>query len=209
MPAEGGTMTTRFRAVPAARRRSVRPAGAALVVGAGLLVAAAPAAAQTEARSTAEADVPAAHPEDVESIEAILGAVYDAISGPAGEARNWDRFRSLFLPEARLVPTGRAPDGTVRYLVWTPDEYIRAAGDQLEANGFFEREAHRVVERFATSLTSSAPTSRSARRRRSRPGRRSCEGSTASSCSTMARDGGSSRCSGRRRRPPRRSRSGT
>jgi len=141
-------MTTRFRAVPAARRRSVRPAGARLLIAAGLLVAPTPAAGQTEARSTAEADVPAARPEDVESIEAILGAVYDAISGQAGAARNWDRFRSLFLPEARLVPTGRAPDGTARYLVWTPDEYIRAAGDQLEANGFFEREAHRIVERF-------------------------------------------------------------
>lgn len=122
------------------------PLAAALAV----LVAVAPAAAQAGARSTADADVPAARPEDVASIEAILAAVYDAISGPAGEARDWDRFRSLFLPEARLVPTGKAPDGTAWYLVMTPGEYIETAGNQLEQGGFFEREVHRIVERFGS-----------------------------------------------------------
>jgi hypothetical protein len=119
-----------------------------LVVAAALLVSAGPAWAQGEARSPADADVPAARAEDVASIDAILAAVYDAISGPAGEARDWDRFRSLFLPEARLIPSGQAPDGSVRYLVWSPDEYIETAGGQLEANGFFEVETHRIEERF-------------------------------------------------------------
>jgi hypothetical protein len=141
-------MTQRVRDVSAAWRRPVRRPGAALLVAAGLFVAVAPADAQVGARSTADAGVPEARPEDVASIDAILAAVYDAISGPAGEARDWDRFRSLFLPEARLVPTGRAPDGTVRYRVWTPEEYIETAGGQLESGGFFEREAHRVEERF-------------------------------------------------------------
>jgi hypothetical protein len=81
-----------------------------------------PAAAQDWGRSTADAAVPQARAEDVTSIDAIINAVYDVISGPAGEARDWDRFRSLFLPEARLVPSGRAPDGTTRYLVWSPEE---------------------------------------------------------------------------------------
>jgi hypothetical protein len=70
------------------------------------------------------------------------------ISGPAGEERDWDRFRSLFLPEARLIPTGQAPDGSSRYLVWSVEDYIATAGGQLESNGFFETEAHRIVERF-------------------------------------------------------------
>ena len=107
-----------------------------------------PAAAQDWGRSTSDLDVPLARAEDVRSIDAIITAVYDVISGPAGEARDWDRFRSLFLPEARLVPSGQAPDGTTRYLVWSPEEYIATAGGQLEANGFFETEAHRVEERF-------------------------------------------------------------
>ena len=113
-----------------------------------VLVLAPPAIAQDQARSTADADVPAAVPADVESVDAILNAVYDVISGPAGEARDWDRMRSLFLPEARLIPSGTAPDGSTRYLVWSLEEYISGAGGQLEANGFFEREAFRVEERF-------------------------------------------------------------
>src|SRR5215469_14094644 len=47
---------------------------------------------------------PAAKPEDVRSVDAIVGALYDVISGPKGQARDWDRFRSLFLPDARLIP---------------------------------------------------------------------------------------------------------
>ncbi|MBK5097810.1 MAG: hypothetical protein JJE01_08505 [Gemmatimonadetes bacterium] len=115
---------------------------------AAVLALAQPAVAQNQARSTADADVPAARPEDVESVDAILNAVYDVISGPAGETRDWDRMRSLFLPEARLIPSGKAQDGSTRYLVWSLEEYISSAGGQLEENGFFEQEAFRVEERF-------------------------------------------------------------
>ena len=47
---------------------------------------------------------PMADPADVESIDAIITAVYEAISGDAGVERDWDRFRTLFLPQARLMP---------------------------------------------------------------------------------------------------------
>ena len=130
------------------QRSGVRVPTRLLGLFAAVLALAQPAVAQDQARSTADADVPAARPEDVESIGAILNAVYDVISGPAGEARDWDRMRSLFLPEARLIPSGTAPDGSTRYLVWSLEEYISGAGGQLEANGFFEREAFRVEERF-------------------------------------------------------------
>lgn len=105
--------------------------------------------ADAEVAQEAEAAAPTAKPADVESIDAIIGAVYDVISGEAGEARDWDRFRSLFIPEGRLIPSGRQPDGSHRYIVWSPEEYIERAGGQLVANGFFEDEAHRVTERWA------------------------------------------------------------
>ena len=38
-----------------------------------------------------------ARPADVHSIEAILSAIYDVISGPEGHPRDWDRMRSLFV----------------------------------------------------------------------------------------------------------------
>jgi hypothetical protein len=95
---------------------------------------------------------PEADPADVESVDAIIAAVYDVISGPAGEARDWDRWRSLFHPAARLMPVGpnlEAPQsGEYRVNVITPEDYATNAGPYLEENGFFEREIGRVEERF-------------------------------------------------------------
>jgi hypothetical protein len=91
---------------------------------------------------------PEAAPADVASVDAILTALYDVISGPAGQARNWDRMRSLFIPGARLIPTNRAPTGGVGHRVWDVDTYIAQAGAGLERNGFFEREIGRTTETF-------------------------------------------------------------
>lgn len=95
--------------------------------------------------------VPAARSADVASIDAILGALYEVISGPAGQARDWDRFRSLFVPEARLIPTG-VPEGSAqaRARVLSVEDYIAQSGPFLEERGFFERELGRVTERFET-----------------------------------------------------------
>ncbi len=106
-------------------------------------------AQEADAEAEEATEQPVANPADVESIDAIMAAIYDVISGEAGEARDWDRMRSLFIPEARLIPSGRRPDGTHGYIVWSPEEYIETAGPQLESNGFFENEAHRVTERWA------------------------------------------------------------
>ena len=86
--------------------------------------------------------------DDIESIDAIIEALYDVISGPAGQERDWSRFRSLFLPEAHLVPSVVTPDGSIRHVVWSPEEYISRAGAQLEEVGFFESEIGRVTEEF-------------------------------------------------------------
>lgn len=91
---------------------------------------------------------PAANPDDVKSVDAILTALYDVISGPAGQPRNWDRFRSLFIPGARLIPTGQSTDGQVRHRVLTVDDYATQSGPGLEKNGFFEREIARTTETF-------------------------------------------------------------
>lgn len=94
------------------------------------------------------AQVPAARPADVASIDAILTALYDVISGPAGQARDWARFHSLFAEGARLIPTAIRPDGSRVMQVWTPQEYVERAGVNLERNGFFEKEIGRATEEF-------------------------------------------------------------
>jgi hypothetical protein len=96
----------------------------------------------------ASAQAPEAKPADVASVDAIVHALYDVISGPVGQARDWDRFRSLFLPGARLIPTSRGPDGAVRQRMLTPDEYATGSGPFLERTGFNEREIARRFESF-------------------------------------------------------------
>lgn len=91
---------------------------------------------------------PAAKAEDVATIDAILGALYDVISGPAGEARDRDRFRSLFVDGARLIPVVPAADGPSRARVLTVEEFLEASAPVMERRGFFEREIARKVERF-------------------------------------------------------------
>ncbi|MCK5484075.1 MAG: hypothetical protein KAJ13_10235, partial [Gemmatimonadetes bacterium] len=64
-----------------------------------------------DALSGQEAERAAADPADVGSVDSIIEAVYDVISGPAGAERDWDRMRSLFLSDARLIPSFPGPDG--------------------------------------------------------------------------------------------------
>jgi len=92
---------------------------------------------------------PAANPADVATMDSIVASLYEVISGPPGP-RNWDRFRSLFAPGARLIPTGRRPTGEVGSRVLTPEEYIQRSAPLLEKNGFFEREISRRTENFGS-----------------------------------------------------------
>ncbi|MFZ0516396.1 MAG: hypothetical protein WBF45_00400 [Acidobacteriaceae bacterium] len=96
---------------------------------------------------------PVAKPEDVKSPEAILNAVYDVISGGKGQARDWNRMRSLFIPGARLIPTiavaatAGEPAHTDAVLL-TIDDYIARSSGRMAASGFFEHSIHNEEEQF-------------------------------------------------------------
>ena len=47
--------------------------------------------------------------DDVGSPDAIIKAMYETISGPAGK-RNWQRERSLYLPGARITRARTRPN---------------------------------------------------------------------------------------------------
>jgi hypothetical protein len=100
------------------------------------------------AQAPADSAPPRANPADVASLDAIVTALYDVISGPAGQARDWNRFRSLFIPGARLIPSVHPPNATVRTAVWTPEQYAERAGANLTRNGFFEHEIGRSTDSF-------------------------------------------------------------
>jgi len=95
------------------------------------------------------AKVPAAQPEDVKSMKAILSAIYDVISGPAG-GRDWSRFRSLFLPQARFTEVSARPDGSKAILTWSVDEFIRDAGEVFSKEPFYEKAIVNRPESFGT-----------------------------------------------------------
>lgn len=89
-----------------------------------------------------------ANPNDVSSTNAIIKAVYDVISGPAGEKRNWDRMRTLFTTDARMIPTGKKANGEGTRRSMSVEEYISSSGSFLEKNGFFESEIGRKTEQY-------------------------------------------------------------
>lgn len=108
----------------------------------GILAQATPAAPATPAAKEA-------NPADVASLDSIMKAIYDVISGDAGKARDWDRFRSLFHKDARLIPSGKNPQtGFIGARVLTPEDYIKGSGPYLEKNGFHEREVARHVDMY-------------------------------------------------------------
>ena len=130
--------------------QSAKQLPALLALAAAVTVATIPArgAAQGTPQTVPASPAVAARASDVASMDAILAALYDVISGPAGQKRDWDRFRSLFVPGARLIPTGGPAGQTPRAMVLTPDEYIQRVGAMLERDGFFEREIGRSVDSF-------------------------------------------------------------
>ena len=96
---------------------------------------------------------PVAKPEDVTSPEAIVSAVYSVISGGKGQARDWDRMRSLFIPDAHLIPAvaASAANGGAAHsdvIMLTVDGYIERSGPRLTSDGFFEQSIHNEMQQF-------------------------------------------------------------
>ena len=84
----------------------------------------------------------------VQTLGGTIATLYGVISGEKGEARDWELFKFLFKPEAKLIPSGKNKEGAygIRYL--TPEDYIKGSGKWLVENGFFENEIHRTVQTF-------------------------------------------------------------
>lgn len=88
--------------------------------------------------------------EDVKSIDAIIHSLHDVISGDSTVKRNWDRMRTLFIPEGRMISCGVRQDGVTRYRVMSVEDYITLNGPFLEKNGFFENELSKKTEQFGS-----------------------------------------------------------
>ena len=93
------------------------------------------------------------NPADVESLDAIIAAMYDVISGPAGKPRDWNRERSLFYPGARLMPTATIAgrnDVELAPQILDVESYIARVEPLFEKSGFYETEIARRIESFGS-----------------------------------------------------------
>lgn len=91
-------------------------------------------------------------PKDVVSADAIIAALYDANTNLVDQKRGADRFRSLFVPGARLMPTFRPPNGKGVIGIQTVDDYVQRASSGPPRHGFSEREIARRSETFGNIM---------------------------------------------------------
>ena len=89
---------------------------------------------------------------EVATVDAIIKTLYEVISGPAGQRRNWNKFRSLFRPEARLNSIGKGVDGKAKLTTMTQEDYIRNVGPIFDEKGFFEKEIGRSAEKYGNMV---------------------------------------------------------
>lgn len=85
--------------------------------------------------------------EDVASLDGIIKAFYDVISGPAGQPRAWARDRTLYIAGVKFVSLD-VQDGRPVASVMDHQQFVDRTDAGFVRDGFFEREIHRVTHRF-------------------------------------------------------------
>ena len=103
-----------------------------------------------EKNKTDEAKEKKDYSENVLTIDSTINALYDVISGEKGEERDWDLFKFLFYPNAKLIASGKNKEGEVQVRYMKPEEYIKSSGKWLVENGFYEKEIHRTENTFGS-----------------------------------------------------------
>jgi hypothetical protein len=93
----------------------------------------------------------AARPSEVSSVDSIIAALYDANTIMVDRKRDTARFRSLFVPGARLMPTVRGPNGSI-LRIQSVDDYVRQASSGPPRHGFNEREIARTSQAFGSIM---------------------------------------------------------
>ena len=94
---------------------------------------------------------------DVASIENIGSAYYEIVSGPIGQARDFDRLRNLFHPEAKLIYSYWSEEEQVNKLMHMDIEGYIEKLDYLDQRGFYEKELYVSTESYG-SITQSVST---------------------------------------------------
>jgi hypothetical protein len=86
--------------------------------------------------------------EDVSSLDGIMKAFYEVISGPAGEPRQWSRDRTLYIPGIRFVSMSLDAKGNPVAQVVDHQQFVDSSDPMVTSKGFYEWEIHRQTKRF-------------------------------------------------------------
>ena len=84
----------------------------------------------------------------VGTMDSTIESLYEVISGERGQERNWEFFKYLFKPDAKLIPSAKAQDSTYKVRYISPNDYVKSAETWMMDNGFFEKEINRVVNTY-------------------------------------------------------------
>jgi hypothetical protein len=110
--------------------------------------------ARAQKKAHVDRPIVAARAEDVGTIEGIVAASYETISGGVGVARQWGRDRTLFDPNSRSVAVSvNEKTGAVTTRGSTEQEFADESDPSLVKDGFTERELKHVIKRFGNVAT--------------------------------------------------------
>jgi hypothetical protein len=88
-----------------------------------------------------------ANPADVSTLDGILKAFYETISGAKGVPRQWSRDRTLYTSDVRFVGLDET-GGKIRVGILSHQQYVGAVNESFVGEGFTEREINRIVRKF-------------------------------------------------------------
>ena len=92
----------------------------------------------------------APRPQDVATMDGIISAFYDVVSGPAGQPRQWSRDSTLYVPGVLFISTDMGKDGKPYHQIMSHQQFVDKYNASVVSEGFYEQEIHRVTTRYGT-----------------------------------------------------------
>ena len=124
----------------------MRPARVVIVIASLALTATTARSQESAGPAAADQAVEPIHA-DVETIDGIVTAFYDVISGDTGVPRQWARDATLYLDGIQFTPV-RMRNGRPSARLTPKQAFIDAVDAFVVDNGFVEEEIHRVTRAF-------------------------------------------------------------
>ena len=86
-------------------------------------------------------------PEDVSTIDGIVKAYYEVVSGPADKDREWGRDATLYVPGIRFIIFSVGKDGKTAARSLSHQEFVNESDPAMKSKSFYEHEVHRITHR--------------------------------------------------------------